>query len=76
MRSRTVDASIREEEKQAEVAPLEPLLSCEQKEDYPKTPVLENGMENRLVLTPYDTSSVWEFAFIPLTNCLIVFCAL
>ncbi|XP_061359498.1 nuclear pore complex protein NUP1-like [Gastrolobium bilobum] len=58
MRSRTVDAPVREEEKKKEMDPSEPMLPCEQMEEYPKTPALENGIENRLVVTPHVTSSV------------------
>lgn len=55
--SRTVDAPTREEEERTEVVALEPMLPCEPKEEYPKTPALENG-ENRLAVTPYVASSV------------------
>ncbi|KAJ1404788.1 hypothetical protein SESBI_26366 [Sesbania bispinosa] len=57
MRSRTVNAPVREEEKRTEMVPSEPTLPCGQKE-YPRTPTLENGIENRLVLTPPVQSSV------------------
>ena len=52
-----MDAPTREEEERTEVVALEPMLPCEPKEEYPKTPALENG-ENRLAVTPYVASSV------------------
>ncbi|WJX20086.1 hypothetical protein P8452_09683 [Trifolium repens] len=58
MRSRTVDASVMEEEKTPEMVPSEPTLPSGQKEEYPKTPIVENGIENHLVLTRHVTSSV------------------
>ncbi|PNX98102.1 platelet binding protein GspB-like, partial [Trifolium pratense] len=58
MRSRTVDASVREEEKTPEMVPSESTLPSGQKEEYPKTPIAENRIENRLVLTRHVTSSV------------------
>ncbi|OIW13158.1 hypothetical protein TanjilG_07764 [Lupinus angustifolius] len=58
MRSRTVDVPIREEEKHTEVVPSDPTLSSELKDEDPKTPIVENRIENRLALTPYVTSSV------------------
>lgn len=54
MRSRTVDAPVREEEKRTEMVLSEPTLSC----------ALENGIENHLVSTPHVTSSVREFALV------------
>ncbi|TKY51774.1 Nuclear pore complex protein NUP1 [Spatholobus suberectus] len=56
MRSRTVDAPVREEEKGTEMVPSEPMLPSGQKE-YPKTPALENGIGNSLVVTPHVTST-------------------
>ncbi|CAL0321203.1 unnamed protein product [Lupinus luteus] len=58
MRSRTVDTPIREEEKRTEVVPSEPMLFSELKDEDPKTPIVENRIENHLPLTPYVTSSV------------------
>ncbi|XP_045819166.1 nuclear pore complex protein NUP1-like isoform X2 [Trifolium pratense] len=58
MRSRTVDASVREEEKTPEMVPSESTLPSGQKEEYPKTPIAENRIENHLVLTQHVTSSV------------------
>ncbi|RDX93914.1 Nuclear pore complex protein NUP1, partial [Mucuna pruriens] len=55
MRSRTVDAPVREEEKGTEIVLSEPMLPTGQKE-YPKIPALENGIENGLVVTPHVTS--------------------
>ncbi|KAK7356525.1 hypothetical protein VNO80_15798 [Phaseolus coccineus] len=56
MRSRTVDAPVREEEKGTDVVPSEPMLLSGQKK-YPKTPALENGIENTVFGTPHDISS-------------------
>ncbi|ESW16194.1 hypothetical protein PHAVU_007G136500 [Phaseolus vulgaris] len=56
MRSRTVDAPVREEEKGTDVVPSESMLLSGQKE-YPKTPALENGIENTVIVTPHDISS-------------------
>ncbi|XP_019461149.1 PREDICTED: nuclear pore complex protein NUP1-like isoform X3 [Lupinus angustifolius] len=58
MRSRTVDTPIREEEKRTEVVPSKPMLFSERKDEDPKTPIVENRIEDRLPLTPYVTSSV------------------
>ncbi|CAK8572926.1 unnamed protein product [Lathyrus sativus] len=58
MQSRTVDAPIRGEEKSPEVIPSEPMLSSRQKEEHPKTPTVENGIENNLVLSQQVTPSV------------------
>ncbi|XP_019427906.1 PREDICTED: nuclear pore complex protein NUP1-like isoform X2 [Lupinus angustifolius] len=58
MRSRTVDAPIREEEKRTEVVPSEAILSSKLKDEGPKTPIVQNRVENRLALTPYVTSRV------------------
>lgn len=59
MRSRTVGEPVREEEKKTEMVPSEPFLPFREKEEYPKTPALENGIENHLVKTPdIFTSSV------------------
>ncbi|KAE9619226.1 hypothetical protein Lalb_Chr02g0150891 [Lupinus albus] len=58
MRSRTVDAPILEEEKHTEVVPSEAILSSERKDEGPKTPVVQNRVENYLALTPYVTSIV------------------
>nr|KYP51934.1 hypothetical protein KK1_026143 [Cajanus cajan] len=55
MRSRTVDSLVGEEGKRTEVVPSDPILPREQKEEYPKTPALENQIENHLVSTPYVT---------------------
>lgn len=63
MRSRTVDAPVREEEKNGkEMVLSEPLLPSVYKE-YPKTPAVENGIGNGVV-TPHVTSSVRELTFI------------
>jgi len=64
MQSRTVDAAVRGEEKWSEMAPSEPILPSGQKEEYPKTPTIENGIENHLALTQPVTSSVCELALI------------
>ncbi|CAJ1976593.1 unnamed protein product [Sphenostylis stenocarpa] len=56
MRSRTVDAPVREEEKGTDRVTSEPMLLSGQKE-YPKTPVPENGTENGLTVTPHVISS-------------------
>lgn len=58
MQSRTVDAPIRGEEKTPEVIPLEPMLSSRQKEEHPKTPTIENGIENNLVLSQHVSQHV------------------
>ncbi|TKY53560.1 Nuclear pore complex protein NUP1 [Spatholobus suberectus] len=55
MRSRTVDSSVGEEGKSTEVVPSDSILPREQKEEYPETPELENGIENHIVSTPYVT---------------------
>lgn len=62
MRSRTVNAPVKEEVKGTEMVPSEPMLLSGIKE-YPKTPALENGTKNGLVVTPH-ASSVQELAFI------------
>lgn len=64
MRSRTVNAPVRDEEKRTGVVPSEPMLPCRQKEEHPKTPTIENVFGNRLILTPHATSIVREFALI------------
>jgi hypothetical protein len=64
MRARTADASVMEEEKTPVMVPSEPTLPSGQKEEYPKTPIVENGIENRLVLTRHVTSSVRELTLI------------
>ncbi|XP_061358405.1 nuclear pore complex protein NUP1-like [Gastrolobium bilobum] len=58
IRSRTVDPPVGEDGKRTEVVPSDPMLPRVQIEEYPKTPALENGIENHLVSTPYVTSSV------------------
>ncbi|KAE9589797.1 hypothetical protein Lalb_Chr21g0312741 [Lupinus albus] len=58
MCSRTVDTPIREEDKHTEVVPSKLMLFSERKDEDPKTPIVENTTENRLLLTPYVTSSV------------------
>ncbi|KAL5139253.1 Nuclear pore complex protein NUP1 [Glycine soja] len=63
MRSRTVNAPVKEEVKGTEMVPSEPMLLSGIKE-YPKTPALENGTKNGLVVTPHVASSVQELAFI------------
>lgn len=57
MRSRTVDAPVREEEKGTGVVPSEPVVQSGQKE-CPKTLALENGIENTVAVTPHVISSV------------------
>lgn len=57
MRSRTVNAPVKEEVKGTEMVPSEPMLLSGIKE-YPKTPALENGTKNGLVVTPHVASSV------------------
>ncbi|XP_047157661.1 nuclear pore complex protein NUP1-like [Vigna umbellata] len=56
MRSRTVDAPVREEEKGTGVVPSEPVVQSGQKE-CPKTLTIENGIENTVVVTPRVISS-------------------
>ncbi|RZB88084.1 nuclear pore complex protein NUP1-like [Glycine soja] len=56
MRSRTVNAPVKEEVKGTEMVPSEPMLLSGIKE-YPKTPALENGTKNGLVVTPHVASS-------------------
>ncbi|ESW17368.1 hypothetical protein PHAVU_007G233800 [Phaseolus vulgaris] len=51
MRSRTVGSSVGEERKNTEVIPSDPVLPHAQREEYLKTPALENVMD--LVSTPY-----------------------
>lgn len=58
MRSRSVDTDVGEEGKTTEVVPLESTLPLNQKEEYPQTLALENGIENHPVSTPHATSSV------------------
>ncbi|KAH1139068.1 hypothetical protein AAZX31_10G184300 [Glycine max] len=55
MRSRTVNAPVKEEVKGTEMVPSEPMLLSGIKE-YPKTPALENGTKNGLVVTPHASS--------------------
>ncbi|CAJ2673569.1 unnamed protein product [Trifolium pratense] len=57
MHSRSVDTAAREEGKRTEVVPLESVLPRNQKEEYPQTPALENGIENH-VSTPHSTFSI------------------
>ncbi|MED6109736.1 hypothetical protein PIB30_036385 [Stylosanthes scabra] len=60
MRSRTEDAPdapTREDGESRQVIAMEPRLPCEPKEEYPKTPALDN-VDNHLALTPYAASSV------------------
>ncbi|KAF7811463.1 nuclear pore complex protein NUP1 [Senna tora] len=58
MQSKTVDSPVKEEEKRTEVVTSELMLSHEQKEEYLNTPALQNGTENRLVSTPFVSSSL------------------
>ncbi|CAK8570492.1 unnamed protein product [Lathyrus sativus] len=58
MRSRSVDTAVGEEGKMTEVVPLESMLHCNQKEEHPQTPALENRIENHLVSPPHATSSI------------------
>ncbi|XP_027367725.1 nuclear pore complex protein NUP1 isoform X2 [Abrus precatorius] len=58
MRSRTVDLPVEEEGKRTEVIPSDPILPGEQKEEYPRTPALENGIDNHLISTPFVNSTV------------------
>ncbi|XP_045816724.1 nuclear pore complex protein NUP1 isoform X3 [Trifolium pratense] len=58
MHSRSVDTAAREEGKRTEVVPLESVLPRNQKEEYPQTPALENGIENHVVSTPHSTFSI------------------
>ncbi|XP_022640341.1 nuclear pore complex protein NUP1 isoform X2 [Vigna radiata var. radiata] len=51
MRSRTVGSSVEEERKSTEVIPSDPILPRGQREEYPKTPAVENVMD--LVSTPF-----------------------
>ncbi|XP_047177152.1 nuclear pore complex protein NUP1 isoform X2 [Vigna umbellata] len=51
MRSRTVSSSVEEERKNTEVITSDPILPFSQREEYPKTPAVENVMD--LVSTPY-----------------------
>ncbi|MED6205907.1 hypothetical protein PIB30_022035 [Stylosanthes scabra] len=60
MRSRTEDAPdapTQGDEESRQVIAMEPRLPCEPKEEYPKTPALDN-VDNHLALTPYPASSV------------------
>ncbi|KAI9118740.1 hypothetical protein K1719_010185 [Acacia pycnantha] len=58
LHSKTVDSPITEEEKRTEVVTSDLILSHEQKEGYPNSSALKNGIENHLVSTPFVTSSV------------------
>ncbi|KAG4983813.1 hypothetical protein JHK87_028562 [Glycine soja] len=61
MRSRTVNAPVKEEVKGTEMVPSEPMLLSGIKE-YPKTPALENGTKNGLVFPVEDVASPAELA--------------
>ncbi|KAK7279079.1 hypothetical protein RJT34_24123 [Clitoria ternatea] len=58
MRSRTADLPVGDEGKSTEVVPLDPILPCKQKEEFPKTPAVENRIEKHIVSTPHVTSTV------------------
>ncbi|XP_054786148.1 nuclear pore complex protein NUP1 [Prosopis cineraria] len=58
LRSKTLDLPVTNEEKRTEVVTSDLILSREQKEEYPNSPAVKNGIENRLVSTPFVTSSV------------------
>ncbi|KAK4284009.1 hypothetical protein QN277_000900 [Acacia crassicarpa] len=58
LHSKTLESPVTEEEKRTEVVTSDLILSHEQKEGYPNSPALKNGIENRLVSTPFVTSSV------------------
>ena len=55
LRTRTVDDPGGNEEKRSEAKPV---ISHDKKEEFPKTPVRENGTENHLTLTPVVSSTV------------------
>ncbi|XVF82707.1 hypothetical protein PTKIN_Ptkin16aG0070700 [Pterospermum kingtungense] len=57
LHSRTVDISGGTEEKRSEV---DLVVSHDQKEEFPKTPVRENGTENHLISTPVVSSTVLD----------------
>ncbi|XP_022742024.1 nuclear pore complex protein NUP1-like isoform X2 [Durio zibethinus] len=57
LRSRTVDIPSGNEEKRSKV---EPVVSYDKKENFPKTPVRENGTENHLISTPFVSSTVLD----------------
>ncbi|XWS57109.1 hypothetical protein CRYUN_Cryun09bG0143300 [Craigia yunnanensis] len=57
LRSRTVDIPGGNEEKMLKVKPV---VSYDKKENFPKTPVRENGTENHLISTPVVSSTVLE----------------
>ncbi|OIW01468.1 hypothetical protein TanjilG_19394 [Lupinus angustifolius] len=58
MHSRTVESALREEGKRAEVVlPSDPVLHSNLKNDYPKTPEPENGIQNRVLSYPYVTTN-------------------
>ena len=59
MHSRSVDTAVGEEGKKTEVVPLESMLPLNQKEEYPRTPAVENGIKIHPVSTSHATSSVW-----------------
>lgn len=61
MHSRTVNSPIGEEGKRTAVVPSDSVLPRDQKEEYHRTPTLENGIEDHLVSTPRGTSSVCHF---------------
>ncbi|XVF24616.1 hypothetical protein REPUB_Repub13aG0142600 [Reevesia pubescens] len=57
LRSRTVDFPGGNEEKSSEVKPV---VSHDRKEEFPKTPVRENGTQNHLISTPVVKSTVLD----------------
>lgn len=58
MHSRSVDTAVREEGNKTEAVPLESMLPLNQKEEYPRTPAVENGIKIHPFSTSHATSSV------------------
>nr|XP_027189839.1 nuclear pore complex protein NUP1-like isoform X3 [Cicer arietinum] len=58
MHSRSVDFPIGEEGKRTEVVPSESMLPRNQREEYPQTPAVENGIGKHLISTPHAISSI------------------
>lgn len=58
MHSRSVDTAVGEEGNKTEAVPLESMLPLNQKEEYPCTPAVENGIKIHPFSTSHATSSV------------------
>lgn len=58
LQSKTVDSPVTGEEKRMELVTSEQVLSHELKAEYPNSSALQNGIENRLVSTPFVSSRV------------------